>query len=280
MRAFFLALALAAVTSAAAAEPANSRAAYVERRGMIEIDTQCHLLRADIRAAIEVGVAQARGALLREGWNLARLGDLDRAVADAAHARACNDPRNASAASAARTAFGSWSNVSSREFAGWERSWTARRVVGANGWRLSQTIDAPTPATFGVRDQNGQQHMVLIVPVARGQAQPASAHLIMRDASRAQLIEVSLPQRMAQGLDAGAPTPMNAMDVSGARYVETAPGGATQIVFVFPDAAFGALLRLDPRESVVLRIENGRASQDLLVEVGDVAAARRFLTLR
>jgi hypothetical protein len=30
----------------------------------------------------------------------------------------------------------------------------------------------------------------------------------------------------------------------------------------------------------VLRVESGRASQDLFVEVGDVAAARRFLTLR
>lgn len=279
MRAFFLAAALAAVTGSAAAEPANSRAVYVERRGMIEIDTQCHLLRADIRAAIEVSAAQARGALLREGWNLARLGDLDQAVTDAARARACSDPRNASAVAAARGAFASWTNVSYREFPGWERSWMARRVA-ANGFRLSQSIDAPVAAIFGVRDQNNQQHMVLLVPVARGQAQPASAHLIMRDAARAGLVEVSLPQCMAQGLEAGAPTPTNAVDVSGMRYVEPGANGASQVVFVFPDAAFGMLLRLDPRESVVLRLETGRASQDLLVEVGDVAAARRFLTLR
>lgn len=280
MRAFVLALALAAVTSAAAAEPANSRAAYVERRGMIEIDTQCHLLRSDIRAAIEVGAAQARGALLREGWNLARLGDLDRAVADAAHTRACNDPRNASAADAARSAFASFSNVSYKEFPGWARTWMARRVVGTDGFRLSQTISAPIPAVFGVRDQNNQQHMVLLVPVARGQAQPTSVHLVMRDASRAQLVEISLPQRMAQGLEAGAPSPMDTFDVAGARYVEPLNGGATQVVFVFPDVAFGRLLALDPRESVVLRVENGRAVQELLVEVGDIAAARRFLTLR
>ena len=280
MRVFFLALALAAVISAAAAEPANSRAAYVERRGMIEIDTQCHLLRADIRAAIEVGAAQARGALLREGWNLARLADLDRAVADAAQSRACNDPRNASAAAAARTAFAAFSNVSYKEFPGWDRSWLARRVVGADGFRLSQTIDTPMRAVFGVRDQNNQQHMVLLAPVARGQTQPSAAHLIMRDATRARLVEISLPQRMAQGLEAGAPAPSDALEFSGARYIEPMNGGGAQIVFVFPDAAFGRLLALDPRESVVLRVETGRATQELLVEVGDVAAARRFLTLR
>lgn len=280
MRALFLAFTLAAVTSAAASEPANSRAAYVERRGMLEADAQCHLFRPDIRAALQVAAAQSRGALLREGWSLSRLGELDRAVTDAAHARACNDPRTVSAAASVRSVFGGWSNVGSKEFPGWDRTWVARRVVTANGWRLSQAIDGPVAATFGVRDQGGQQHMALIVPVARGQAQPTSARLVLRDVNRAQLIEVSLPQRMTQGLQAGAPTPTNAMEVSGARYVEHTNNGDTQIVFVFPDAAFGMLLALDPRESVVLRLENARGSQDLLVEVGDVAAARAFLTLR
>lgn len=280
MRALVLALALAAVTGSAAAEPANSRAAYVERRGMLEADGQCHIFRSDIRAALEVGAAQARGALLREGWTLARLADLDRAVVDAAHARPCNDPRTASAAAAARSAFASWTNVSYKEFPGWQRMWLARRVVGANGWRLSQAIDAPFAAVFGVRDQNAEQHLVLLVPVGRGEAQPTSAHLIMRDTSRAQLVEISLPQRMAEGLEAGAPAPMGAFDVAGARYIEPMPGGGAQIAFVFPDSAFGRLLALDPRESVVLRVQNGRVTQDLLVEVADVAAARRFLTLR
>jgi hypothetical protein len=37
---------------------------------------------------------------------------------------------------------------------------------------------------------------------------------------------------------------------------------------------------LDPRETIEIRLESGRASQRLLVEVGDIAAARAFLTIR
>ncbi|MBK6703522.1 MAG: hypothetical protein IPG56_07000 [Caulobacteraceae bacterium] len=51
-------------------------------------------------------------------------------------------------------------------------------------------------------------------------------------------------------------------------------------VYTFPDTAFRDLVELDPRESVELRLETGRATQRLLIEVGDIAAARAFLTLR
>jgi hypothetical protein len=38
-------------------------------------------------------------------------------------------------------------------------------------------------------------------------------------------------------------------------------------------------MTLDPRESVELRV-SGRTTQRLFVEVGDVGAARAFLTIR
>jgi hypothetical protein len=40
------------------------------------------------------------------------------------------------------------------------------------------------------------------------------------------------------------------------------------------------MLALDPRESVVIELSRARTTERLYVEVGDVGAARAFLTLR
>lgn len=283
MRALFLSAVLAVVTTAASAtEPPNARAAYVERRGLIEADAQCRLFTPSIRAALQVGAAQARGALLRSGWNNAQMRSLELTVVAAARGRACNDARTATSAADARRAFATWVNAGSMEFPGWERTWIARRVAASRGpsWRLSQAIDAPIPAVFGVRDRDGGQHLTLIIALARRQTPPTSVRMIMRDATRARAMEIGLPQRMAQGLAAGAPSPGAARTVPSIRSIERIDGGRSQAVFVFPDDAFQELLALDPRESVELRVENGRSVQSLYVEVGDMAAARSFLTIR
>ena len=67
---------------------------------------------------------------------------------------------------------------------------------------------------------------------------------------------------------------------SSTRREERRTGGAMQTVFTFPDAAFEAMLALDPRESVVIELLGARTTERIYVEVGDIAAARRFLTLR
>ena len=281
MRALFLAGALSAVTalapqtSAGAGEPLNAREAYVERRGLIEADARCNLLAPNIRAALQVSAAQTRGTLLRAGWTNAGVQGLEHAVATAAHARPCNDPRTLSSAADARAAFASWVNAGSMRFPGWERAWVARRARG-EGWRLSQSIDGA--GVFGVRERAGQQRLQFVAAL-RGSAAPTSVRLIIRDRTRWAPADIALPQRVAQGLAAGAPAPGSAQTVNSTRTIEDA-GGQSQVVFTFPDTAFRDLLALDPRESVELRLENSRAAQRLYIEVGDVAAARSFLTIR
>jgi hypothetical protein len=280
MRLLFLAatLSLAMTAAASASDPPNARETYVERRGLIEIDTRCRLLRADLRAALNVSMAQSRGALLREGWTNAQVRSLDQTVASAARNRACNDARTVQAAADAQRAFMRWINAGSMEFPGWERTWLARRG-SADGWRLSQAIEAPVASVFGVRDREGSQRLALIVQVARGGAAPASAQLVMRNPRNA-MREVPLTQRVAYGLQAGAPAPGQSASVPSTRSMERLGGGRSQIVFTFPDTAFRDLLALDPRETVEIRVNDGRRTQSLYVEVGDIAAARAFLTLR
>ena len=277
MRFLLLALALGTATTASATE--NARTVFVERRGLLEADAQCRLFEPSIRAALGVGLAQARGALLREGWTNARLRELENAAVNAARSRRCGDERTETAAAAARRSFAQWANAGTMDFPGWDRSWRARRTADPFGWRLSQDITAPVPAMFGVRQTGDVQHLTLALPLARGATAPTSAHLILRDQNRGAMREIGLPQRISQGLQAGLPTPAASASIPATRTIERG-NGQQAVVFTFPDTAFRDLVALDPRESVELRLETGRATQSLLVEVGDIAAARAFLTLR
>lgn len=279
MRPVLLAAALLASLAAPAAAQGgpNAREAYVERRGLIEIDAQCRLLQPTIRDALAVSTAQARGALLRAGWTNAQMHELEDTVVSAARRRACDDGRTAASIHTVSAIVAPWVNAGMMEFPGWERAWIARRT--SEGWRLSQRIDAPAPAVFGVRQSEGAQHLTLAVPIARGGAAPASARLIMRDPERPRA-EISLNQRVAIGLEAGAPPPSATLVAPSTRSIEHVEGGGSQAVFVFPDSAFATLTSLDPRESVEIELQTGRATQRLLIEVGDIDAARAFLTIR
>jgi hypothetical protein len=178
----------------------------------------------------------------------------------------------------ARRAFSRWLASGSMEFPGWERGWLARRGTG-DGWRLSQTIEAPVASVFGVRQVGATQRLSLVITLARGEAAPASAQLILRDTQRARMREVALTQRVAYGIQAGAPAPGASMSIPSTRAVERITGGRSQVVFAFPDNAFATLLQLDPRESVELRVQTARGVQSLYVEVGDIGAARAFVTI-
>lgn len=279
MRFLFLAFAFGMASAAAASEPLDARAAFVERRGLLEADAQCRLFTPEIRSALAIGVAQARGALLRAGWTSANTHALETATVNAARGRQCNDRRTAVAAENARRAFSSWINVGTMEFPGWARSWRARRAADDGGWRLSQAIDAPIAATFGVRQREDEQRLALVVPVLRRETPPATAQLIVRDAARAGVREIPLTQRISQGLEAGLPAPNAAAALPSVRTLERIDG-RQHAVFTFPDAAFRDLVALDPRETVEVRLTSGRSVQRLFVEVGDVAAARAFLAIR
>lgn len=253
----------------------DARTLYVERRGLIEADAQCRLLDPGPLDALRVGATQARGALLRAGWSTTQVAELESAVVTSARARACNDERTLTSARNARASYATWANAGRMTFAGWGRDWLALRTADADGWRLRQEIDAPRVAVFGVRERGGRQRLTLVVPIANGTREPRAATLIVR-APSAPLIEINLNARIAYGLEAGAPQEARAMSVRGARAIERASGGRRLAVFTFSDSAFAAIAALDPRESVVIELDGAR----LLVEVGDLAAARAFLTIR
>jgi hypothetical protein len=271
-------LAALAVAETADAAPA-AQIAFVERRGLMEADAQCRLFTPDVRAALEAGALQASGALLRSGWTRGRLAQLEQAAIGAARTRVCGDARTIAAAAQARASFTAWAREPQMRFSGGARSWTARRVPYSDGWRLRQ--DVSDSAAFGVREHDGVEKLSLALTLAAGRTAPASVQLVMRDPARADASFIELPGRAATGLAAGA-APPGASHAFWARerLDETTPDGARRIVFVFPEAAFTAMLALDPREAVEARLGAERGAERLLIEVGDLNAARTFLALR
>lgn len=281
MRFALLAAAFALLPSSALAQPASAQAMYVERRGLLEADAQCDLFAPEMRAALQAGAGQARGALLRGGWTQDRVAELERAAINAARARACGDARTSAAAERARAGFVPWTRAASMSFPGAERTWVARRIPDSTRWRLTQSITSPISALFGVRDDvEGGQHLTLVLPLAAGVVAPASAQMQMRDPARANANILDLRGRTIVGLEAGAPAPANAVRFfASARHVERLEDGRRQAVLQFPVTAFEAMFALDPRETIAIELETGGRRQRLLVEVGDIAAARSFLVI-
>ena len=256
----------------------TTQAAYVERRGLLEVDARCQLLTPQARAAIEIGAAHARGLLRNAGWNENDVIALDAAATNAAARRACADARNTSAAADAESTYAAWRRLASMEFAGRERTWTALRIPDPEGWLLRQ--DANGGAIFGVRQTADGQHLAIKLTMPANQPPAAAATLLMRDRTRTRLNLAPIPGQASAGLASVAPYPASARRFLANGWDRNVVADEQRtLVFSFPDAAFIALLALDPREAVEIRVGDGPNATRFFVEVGDLAAARAFLAL-
>ncbi|MBL8548399.1 MAG: hypothetical protein JNJ73_00335 [Hyphomonadaceae bacterium] len=279
MRAALLALALvcaaspaAAQSVAVAADAPSARVAFAERRALLAADDSCRYFTPQVRVALEAGALQARNALIRAGWTRPRLVELETAAISAARARDCADPRTRAAADRARAGFSGWARTPSMTFTGGARSWIARRAPDEDGWRLMQV--AGGGARFGMRNDE----VVLSTPLPAGQAPPSSAQLVVRDVARARDSLFEIPGRRASGLQAGVASPAASRSfLPRARRIEADAHGSRRLFLVFPNDVLAAMAPLDPREVADIRMDNGAR---ILVEVGDLAAARAFLAAR
>jgi hypothetical protein len=165
----------------------------------------------------------------------------------------------------------------SMRFDGGERNWLARRAPDPQGFYIRQDIPGPRRAIFGVRRDGDGGSLVLLMPLAPGEAAPGAARLSFRDTARAPRSVVDTPGRTATGLAAVVASPASArITHARARTVETGDRGARSVAFVFPDGALAQIKGLDPREAVAVTIDS-RTPVTLLIEVGDIAAAHAFL---
>ncbi len=275
----------------AAAQPAHGAAeeSFARRIFVLQADESCDLLTDDQRAALNATANQARGALERAG---VQTGELEGRVRYAAKARACTDPFLETLAAEARNAYAGWAAMRAMDFPGQRRTWTVRRVLEPDAmprWALWQTLDGGV--RFGLGVTTDKPLAMLAIPAASAQGSLHSARLEMRD-----------PDKMAQPFDpalggllrlhesanemSGYTTPERLSKLiwaSGEQPAEgeqaPAPGRGYDIIY-FPASAFTAMSRLDPRETVRVRVRRDDGETLHYIEAGDIAAALAFLHAR
>jgi hypothetical protein len=275
MRAFLASIAVLSFAGPAVAAGADQ--VFAERKALLAADMRCDLFTPALRQALEASTFQARTTLLRAGWTAARADDLGRAAGAEVSRRPCGDPVLTRAAANARAGFAGWARLMSMRFPGVERAWLARRAPDPQGFYIRQDISAPRTAIFGVRRDGEGGSLVLLLPLAPGEAAPGAARLSFRDTTRAPRSVADTPGRVATGLQAVVASPATArITHARARVVEIGERGARAVAFVFPDAALAQIKGLDPREAIAVTVD-ARTPVTLLIEVGDIAAAHAFL---
>jgi hypothetical protein len=278
LRSCLFALVLVWAGPALAQTAPDAATAFAERSALAQAAQRCGLLSPAELHAVQAGASQARGALLRGGWDGPRVDALAQRASAAGARRACDDPALLQAAGQARAGYAAWARMPTMQFPGVATAWIATRAPDPEGWLLRQTGRAG--AVLGVRLGADGPLAALTVPLAAGSPEPAFAVISFRDATRAAVSLAELPGRAGQTLAAFAAPPAQARQVwAQERTILTLDDGRRIALLTFPASAFDGTAALDPREAIEVRI--GRAGSDrgvrLYFEVGDLAAALSFL---
>lgn len=273
-----LALGLTLALPAFAAASEGLQRTFAERTALLATDQRCALFAPGVRAALEAGAAQARSALLRQGWTNPQADALAGRARDLSQRHACDAAPVKEASRSAQAGFTAFSRMLSMRFPGQEQGWFARRLADMDGWLAFQ--DVADRGRFGLRSSGGVLQAAFTLPLATSATAPSSARLILRDRARAPTSPLDIPGRRAGRLADNAPPPGLAEQVfaitRSVKEMET-PGVGRAAVFTFPPAVLERVARLDPREAAVVELDTNNGPRRYLIEIGDLAAALAFL---
>lgn len=264
------------------AAPQTADRAYYERALLLAADDKCALLTPDLHRALRVSEAQARGAALRAGLQEAGLAQIAGNAKRAIGALACSDPEITTRAARARNAFAQFRIQKAEDFPGNQRVWRARRIAPLAGWALVQ--DLAGRAQFGLWRAAGPDapaRFVFSVPIAAGESAPIAAKLILRDRTTraAPILSGAGVITAADAPGLVAPPPAFTTTLWARERLADSDAPLGRIGFAFGTEAGQLLSGLDPREAVILRLDDAAGrKRDFLVDVGDFAAAFAFVT--
>ena len=279
MRTLLLILALVAAP-AASALPNGAAQLFAERTALLAADSKCHVLGAPVRAALTATTTQARFAALRDGWSSDALAGVSQRASAAGRARACNDAAVLSAAKGASGGYLGWSRMPSMLFPGASAAWAARRAPDMDGWTLTQNL--ADGARFGLATgPTGAEMLVLSLPAKPGAA-PSTATLFLRDAARAPRPLLDVPGvTPLPGLAGGlAPRSVETARLASQRVAYQPEKAPPRTLFLFPVSVLNDIAALDPRETIEIEITGAAGTSRVLIEIGDLAAARAFLAAK
>jgi hypothetical protein len=275
-RALTFALAVLFAAPAASADTAAVQRTWLERVAINAADKACNLFSDGERLALQSGIYQAQGELLRANKTSAEMDKLADEVSAHARALGCAHPSVVEVAATIRSSYRQFAKTSYLEYPASRSTWGASRSEH-DKWAVSQT-DKTTNMAFGLRRTPDALRLAVSMP-AKG-LEPSSVQLVLRD-----------PDKMPEpwfGSITGATKELSAAPRSIAK-IEWAgeirkgkdPVGDPIWIFYFSPAAITRLEALDPREAVRLDVVPSQRAKDQKVksvsfEVGDLRAAHAF----
>jgi hypothetical protein len=273
-----LAIALLAAPTAAADTAAVQRT-WLERVAISAADKVCNLFSEGERLALNSGIYQAEGELLRANKRPAEMELLAAKVSAHARALGCAHPSVVEVAATVRSAYRQFAKTTYQEYPAARSTWGASRS-GHDKWAVSQS-DKDSGIVFGLRRTKAPEDGIgLAISVPAKGLEPSSAQLVLRDADK-------MPEPWF-GSIAGATKKLVAAPRSIAKVEwagKVARGkdvvGDPIWIFYFSEAAITRLESLDPREAVRIDLVPPQRAKDQTVksvsfEVGDIRAAHAF----
>lgn len=248
-----------AASAAAPARAVDALAIYENRAALAAAAQHCGALSANEAAAQALGLLQARHDALRAGASLARLAAADEDAARRTARLACDAPDLQQSIAALRQSFPAFLRQGRAVFApDWRASKYARDV-----WAVRFGADLQAP-TLGLIPHRGGLSLAID---ANGAARAVGAVLLTRNPSL----------QPAPILSAAGPLPPAGFAATSWPVAAILDQGR----FALSDAALAALLALDPREAVLIRLfdRRGAIAAERVIPVGDVAIAIRFAQL-
>ncbi len=275
-RALTFAFAILFAAPTASADTAAVQRTWLERVAINAADKACNLFSDGERLALQSGIYQAQGELLRANKTSAEMEKLADEVSTHARSLGCAHPSVVEVAATIRSSYRQFAKTSYLDYPARRSSWGASRS-GHDKWAVSQT-DKTTNTTFGLRRTPDALRLAITIP-AKG-LEPSSVQLVLRDPDK-------LPEPWF-GSIIGATKELSAAPRSIARIEwageirkgKDAIGDPIWIFYFSPDAVT-RLEALDPREAVRLDVVPSQRAKDQKVnsvsfEVGDLRAAHAF----
>jgi hypothetical protein len=281
------ALALAALGAALGAAPAFAdpglkavERMFLERTAIAAADKACNLFTDGERLALQSGLYQSEGELLRANKDPDEIASLAEEVRAHARALGCDHPSVLEVAGTVRASYRQFVKSNFLEYAGKNSTWGASRSKH-DAWGVKQT-DKESGAIFGLRraSEDKPTEFTLAVAIPWDDNPPSAVKLNMRDAKKMQ------DPWLGKLFGANIEMQPAARSVSRPEWAGKMEEWEDNVgdwfnVYSFPKSAIDRLDLMDPREAVEFELTPSRKAKDqtpvkIVFEVGDFRAARAF----
>lgn len=251
---------------------------YAQRALARALDERCELFSENERLALDGAFLQARGDLLRAGYEAGRIDRTYDQISRNAANQPCNSDATLAVAANIQSAYVGWQRERFQDYVGAPAMWRANRPYGYDSWVITQTLlDADHSLMAGLYNSDRTYALTIAAAVS---SEITSLTLHVRDPQTSpELHDPSLGGLLEVD---GVPswTPYLPPATGSRRFIPSTRWSDENLsYFGFSETALAAFAALDPREAA--RIEAFNAEGDLVathyVGVGDFAAALAFV---